>query len=109
MFLVVSKFRESRPHSEETSLRYLKKSPCNPMFKMLNYNLSVFLRCKSIGFPAKFHFVEVIEGVKIKGVFLFLLSERPIPMPKRPIFFLTFPWFLGEESPLYFLPLSFVL
>ena len=65
------------------------------MFKMLNCNsvlfviLLVFLHCKSIGFPAKFHFIEVIGGIKIKGVFLFLFPVRPIPMSKRPIFFFT--------------------
>ena len=85
------------------------------MFKMLNCNsvifviLLVLLHWKSIGFPAKFHFVEVIEGIKIKGVFSFLFPVIPIPMSKRPIFFLPFPWFLDKESPLYFLTLSFVL
>ena len=62
------------------------------MFKMLNWhsvlyvNLLVFLRLQSIGFPGKFHFVEVVEGIKIKGVFLFLFPARPFPMSNRPVF-----------------------
>ena len=80
------------------------------MLKTLNWNsvlyvsLLVFLRLQSIGFPAKFYFVEVVEGIRIKSVFLFLLSERPIPMSKPPIFSSSPFLPLGEESPpLYFL------
>ena len=80
------------------------------MLKTLNWNsvlyvsLLVFLRLQSIGFPAKFYFVEVVEGIRIKSVFLFLLSERPIPMSKTPIFSSSPFLPLGEESPpLYFL------
>ena len=72
------------------------------MLKTLNWNsvlyvsLLVFLRLQSIGFPAKFYFVEVVEGNEIKSVFWFLLSETPIPMSKRPIFF---PFSLGRRKP----------
>ena len=72
------------------------------MLKTLNWNsvlyvsLLVFLRLQSIGFPAKFYFVEVVEGIRIKSVFLFLLSERPIPMSKTPIFSL---FSLGRRKP----------
>ena len=72
------------------------------MLKILNWNsvlfvsLLVFLRLQSIGFPGKFYLEEVVEGIKIKSVFLFVVSERPIPMSKRPIFSL---FTLGRRKP----------
>ena len=79
------------------------------MLQMLNWNsvlyvvLLVFLRLQSIDFPGKFRFVEVVEGIRIKGVFLFLFQARPIPMSKRPIFSLfTLSLLFGQRKSIIF-------